>query len=122
MSEAYFDGDQISHNSYIVPNGTNTPRIITYPRTIGGILQESGVTEKRLQLRSYLIPPDGGSREDVENYFHELNERIGSKEATLLVNGNHYPNCSVENIQYEDKIVKNFIRFDVNFLLWNRKA
>jgi hypothetical protein len=117
MSEALFDGDQISHNSYIVPRGTSAPRIITYPRTIGGILQESGVVEKRLNVRSYIIPPGGGSREDIENYFHELNELIGSKEATLLVNGNHYPNCNVENIQYEDTIVKNFTRFDVNILL-----
>jgi hypothetical protein len=120
MGIAYFDGDQISHGSYVVLKGSNQPTVITYPRTVGGIIQESGVVEKELELRSYLIPPVGSKREDLEDYFHSLNEKIGSKEADLEVNGNTYLNANVKNIDYDNVIVNNFTRFSVNFELNNQ--
>jgi len=117
MSSAVFDGDQISHNSIAVMRGSNNPRVVTYPRTIGGIIQESGVIEKSILLKSYIIPPKTATRGNLENYFHLLNEQIGSKEGTLTVNGNSYLKANVRNINYDAKIVNNFNQFEVEFIL-----
>lgn len=114
MGIPYFDGDQIAHDAYLVLSGSSNPNAIIYPRTIGGILQESGVVEKTAKLRCYLIPPESG-RYQIESYMHELNEKIGSKEADLEVNGNTYLNMNVESIEYDRILVNNFIRFDINF-------
>jgi hypothetical protein len=117
MSEARFGSDAISHDSYIVFKATNAPVIITYPRTIGGILQESGVVEKGILLKSYLITPDGATRLSLENYFHLLNELIGSKEDTLSVNGNTYPKVNVRSISYDRYKINKFTRFEIDFEL-----
>ena len=75
MGAAIFGTDQISHDSYIVFKATNSPIIVTYPRTIGGILQESGIVEKSIDLKSDIITPDGATRLSLENFFHLLNEK-----------------------------------------------
>lgn len=122
MSIALFDGDQISHDSYLIPHGRNSPIVKSFPRIIGGILQESGVVEKTLTLKSYLIPPASASRKDVEDFFHDLNEKIGSKEATLEVNGNTYPFANVRNINYDPFITNKFTKFEIDFELNNQNT
>lgn len=117
MGVAYFGTDQISHDSYLVPKGSSNPQITTYPRTVGGIIQESGVVEKSLTLKSYLIPPANSTRQSLENFFHELNERIGSKQDNLTVNGNTYLNANVKSINFDTKITNRFTKFDIDFEL-----
>jgi hypothetical protein len=117
MSEARFGSDAISHDSYIVFKATNTPVIVTYPRTIGGILQESGIVDKSILLKSYLITPDGATRASLENYFHLLNEKMGSKEDTLSVNGNTYLKVNAGTVTYDRFKINKFSRFDIDFQL-----
>jgi len=117
MGAAIFGTDQISHDSYIVFKATNSPIIVTYPRTIGGILQESGIVEKSIDLKSDIITPDGATRLSLENFFHLLNEKMGSKEDTLSVNGNTYPKVNTRNIDYDRYKINKFTKFDVYFEL-----
>lgn len=122
MGVAYFGTDQISHDSYVVPRGTSNPQITTYPRTVGGIIQESGVVEKTLILKSYIIPPTGSTRQSLEDFFHLLNEKIGNREDNLTVNGNVYLNANVKKIDYDNFITSGFVRFTVEFQLNNQNT
>lgn len=117
MGAAQFGSDIISHDSYIVFKASNQPVVVTYPRTIGGVLQESGVVEKSINLKSYIITPDGATRLSLENFFHLLNEKIGSKEDTLTVNGNSYPKVNGRNISYDRYKINKFTRFEIDFEL-----
>lgn len=118
MGVAIFDDDEISHDSYIVPKGSSNPLVTIYPRTIGGLIQESGVVEKIITLKSYLIPPKlGNTRSYVEDFMHNLNEQIGGKEATLECNGNQYLKANVKGINYDTFITKDFIRYGIDFEL-----
>jgi len=117
MSEAKFGSDTISHDSYIVFKATNQPIVITYPRTIGGILQESGVVDKSILLKSYLITPNGATRLSLENYFHLLNEKMGSKEDILSVNGNTYLGANARSITFDRYKINKFTKYDIEFEL-----
>lgn len=122
MSALIFDGDEISHNSYLVLRGYSQPRVITYPRTIGGLLQESGIIQKTIQAHSYLIPPPSGTRLDVENFFHLLNEKLAQKESDITVNGNTYLKANCRDIEYGEDIVDNYIRYVINFELNSQQS
>jgi hypothetical protein len=122
MSVALFDGDELSTESYVTFRGSSQPHIIIYPRTIGGIIQESGIVEKSLKLHSYLVPPANSSREDIENFFHEMNERIGIKEATLTCNGNDYLKANVKSIDYDRIITDGFLKHTIDFELSDQNS
>jgi len=117
-----FDGDQVATEGYGVLSGRSSPFVVLYPRTVGGILQESGVVTKRLNLRSYLIPPSTATRKTIEEYCNSLNEQIGTKEANLILNGNTYLNCNVENIDYDLEKVKNYIRYTIGFIIGDQNT
>ncbi len=112
-----FDGDDIGHGGHLVITGTSSPELTIYPRTIGGVIQESGIIEKNVSLRTWLIPPSNVTRGDVENYFNLLNEKIGVKEATLLVNDNSYLKANVKNIDYDKVVTDKFLKYTINFQL-----
>lgn len=122
MGLAVFDGDVIATDAYLSMRGTSQPSVIIYPRTIGGILQESGVVQKNLTLHAYMVPPSNSTREDIEDYFHLLNEQIGSKEADLSVNDNVYLDANVSNIDYDRIIVDKFCRYTIDFELNNQNG
>jgi len=120
MGKAYFDSYEVSHDSYVVLSGSSEPEITLLPRTIGGYVEESGIVEKRLQLKSTLIFPDGKKRKDIELLMHSFNELIAFREGSLVVNGNTYLNAimsgNVQNKEFFDK----FIRYDMDFILGNQ--
>ncbi len=123
MAFPTFDGDQISTDSDAILSGRSIPFIILYPRTIGGIIQESGVVDKDLDLRSYLIPPKGTSRKEVENFQTQLNELIGAKtQKNLIVHDNVYPNCDVQSIDHDKNIVSNFLRYSIRFKIGDQNT
>jgi len=123
MAFPTFDGDQIATDGDSILSGRSTPFVILYPRTIGGIIQESGVVEKNLDLRAYLIPPKGTTRKEIENFQTELNERIGVKnQKNLIIHENVYPNCDVEAIEYDKDIVSNFIRYNIRFKIGDQNT
>ena len=120
MSIALFDGDEISSESYCVFNGSSQPDIITFPRTIGGLIQESGIVEKVINLKSYIIMPVGKTRADVEDYFHQLNEKVGAKEASLIVNDNEYLLANGKGIDFDFNPTNRFAKFNAQFHLNNQ--
>jgi len=115
MSIAYFNGDQISNDSFVTFSATGRVIVETYPRTIGGVLKESGIVDRNLTLHSYLVLPDSATRLDLENFFNSLNEQIGPGSGTLQVNGNTYNNLVVNSINYDTFKTKKFIRYTVGF-------
>lgn len=117
MSQPTFDGDVIGHGGHLILNGSSAPEITIYPRTIGGIIQESGVVDRTVSLQTYIIPPPSATRGDVENYFNLLNELIGVKEADLQVNDNTYIDANVKSIDYDKFITNKFTKYVVNFQL-----
>jgi hypothetical protein len=122
MGKAYFGSDLLASDSYIVFRASSQPKITTYPRTVGGIIQESGVVKKSIALRSFQIFPDGTTRTDVEEYFHLLNERINNREDTLTIHGNTYPYANVSDNDFDFFITKKFVKFTINFELNNQDS
>ncbi len=117
MAYPTFDGDVIGHGGHLVIGGSSNPELTIYPRTIGGVIQESGVVDKNISLKTWLVPPSTVTRGDVENYFNLLNEKIGVKEASLVVNDNTYLKANVKNIDYDRFVTNKFIRYTINFQL-----
>lgn len=115
MGVPFFDGDDLSAAAYGILSGSSTPLLIIYPRTIGGIIQESGVIDKSINVKNFIKTPIDTSRRTVEEFHNALNERIGSKTATLSLNGNSYLRCDVKSINFDNDIVDNFIKFTINF-------
>lgn len=122
MGQATFDGRDILTDSYAVMKGSSSPTIKLFPRTIGGLIEESGVVEKNILLKSYLIPPNGSTRKDIEDFFHTMNEEIGPLEGTLSLNGNDYLNCNVKGITYNPHFVNNFVEYVIEFVLGNQNT
>lgn len=118
MGIPVYDGDQVGNDGYAILSGSSVPRVIIYPRTLGGYILESGVVTKKLALKTYLVPPTGTTRLERENFYNLLNEQVAGKSATLELNGNEYLNCDVGSIDYElSPVSMEAMRYTINFVL-----
>ena len=114
----YYNGNRIAHNAEITSMvGEVQPIVKVYPRTIGAVLRGGGVTSKTLNLNCRTIPPVGTSRASVENFMNEWNEKYGVDTGTLTVDENDYLDCAIDTVNYDPKIINNYLTYDVNFRL-----
>ena len=114
----YFNGDPLCHNGLITSmNASVQPIMTVYPRTIGGVLKAGGVNTKTISLDCSIITPTDATRSECEDLMNTINEKFGPATGTLVVDDNSYPNCSVNGIKYDSKIVDNFIKFSIEFRL-----
>ena len=117
MSIPLINGEQVGNDGYLVPKGVSNPRVIIYPRTIGGIIEESGVVEMTFALRCYLVVPSNTTRDQLETLFNSLNERYANQKVVLTANGNVYNDVYIKNIDYDLIIVNNFTHFTIHCIL-----
>lgn len=123
MAIPYYDGVQLAHDGYLVPRGSSSPFVNIYPRTIGGVLQESGVVDKGFTLKAYIIPPANATRSDIEVKMNELNEILGARQAKdLVVAGNTYYKATAGRANYDPFVTTKFIRFEIDFVLGDQNA
>lgn len=114
----YFCGDRLAHNAEVTAMyGNVQPIVKVYPRTIGGVLKGGGTVSKTLTLTCRVIPPADTSRAALEQFMHTLNETFGPQIGTLEIDNNEFLNCAINRIDYEPKIVNNYLVYTIEFEL-----
>lgn len=112
----YFCGLRLAHSAEIVAMDASVQPIVkVYPRTIGAVLKGGGVVSKTITLSCRVIPPQGTSRAALEQFMHTLNEQFGPMKGVLLVDGNEINDCAIARINYEPKIVNNYLVYTIDF-------
>jgi hypothetical protein len=122
MSIPLINGEQVGNDGYLVQKGISNPRLIIYPRTIGGIIEESGLVEMNFMLKCYLVVPSNTTRDQLETFFNTLNEKWVNQSVTLTANGNVYQNVYIKSIDYDLIIVNNYTHFTIHCILGDQNS
>ena len=116
MANATFNGVGIGDHAWLEISTSNEIEIHKIPRADGTILRRRGGGLKTLIVHAFIIKTGGGElRKDIELFFDQLGGAFGSDFADLIINGETYSNCLLQNIA-ADSIHNRWSRFTVTFL------
>jgi len=118
------DGEilQLGHDGYGVWNGSSSPNIKTFPRTIGGIIKPTNQISKNVTANIYLVPPSDTTKTTVEYFQYQLNEKLAKSPGTLSLSGNSYSNAYPVSTNFDPVITDGYIRYTIDFLLGDQDS
>lgn len=112
MANATFNGINIGDHAWLEVNTVNTVEIHKIPRADGAIIRPKGGSLKTMRVHAWIVTSD---RTTLEQYMNELAANFTSQIADLIVNGETYSNCILQDISPDSRHNK-FSNFTVTFI------
>lgn len=112
MSNISFAGVGIGQHGWLKVNTANEVEVHKIPRADGSIIRRRGGGLKTLTVTAWIKTDN---RFEIEEYFNDLAGNLTSAVADLIVNGETYSNCILQNVSPASTHL-NAMSFTVTFL------
>lgn len=112
MPNATFNGITIGDHAWLEPTTSNIVEIHRIPRADGAIIRPKGGGVKTMRVHSWIVLAD---RVTLEQYMDGLAANFGSGIADLILNGETYSNCILQDITPDGRHNR-FSNFTITFI------